>query len=387
MQIARPHTRFFRLVYDSPKQSDILCGINIRIHIVSAISALERLVSSCADTVAHRASLRSICWLHDNQGYTRHSSLVFHKGAELMEAPRIEFFSKALVPAFGGGAYIGQVLYGNTKTPCFGFHNDLFGNGVVDYRRGSSFFPFKPFQEFGAATFAFVNAAFRAFGLNGTTDFSLLFPVTIQRFGGKGSTIGCTRNIGDSEVATDKFLDIFHILFGNFYRLKKVKLAFLEHKVSFPFDVRNIIGVVADKRHLLSTAYSPYRDMNIGVRKNPAVIADASVFTEHTLTFPVKFVGIRHLAYAAYNYLSGKVKGIAYVIVAKVMQLELIESPVPPCNVRNLIARCISLLESFKKNLMLFFGRDKFYFQCQFHAANIREKSDIFKYLSKNSIN
>lgn len=82
MQIARPHTRFFRLVYDSPKQSDILCGINIRIHIVSAISALERLVSSCADMVAHRASLRSICWFHDNQRHTRHSRLVFHKGAE-----------------------------------------------------------------------------------------------------------------------------------------------------------------------------------------------------------------------------------------------------------------------------------------------------------------
>lgn len=240
-----------------------------------------------------------------------------------MEAPRIEFFSKALVPAFGGGAYIGQVLYSNTKTPGFGFHNDLFGNGVVDYRRGSSFFPFKPFQEFGAATFAFVSATFRDFGLNGTTDFSLLFPVTIQRFGGKGFTIGCTHNIGDSEVTTDKLLDIFHILFGNFYRLKKVKLAFLEHKVSFAFDVRKIIGVVADKRHLLPFAYSPYRDMSIGIGKHPAVIADASVFTEHTLTFPVKFVGVRHLAYAAYNYLSGKVKGIAYVIVAKVMQLEL----------------------------------------------------------------
>ena len=87
-----------------------------------------------------------------------------------MEAPQIEFFSKALVPAFGGGAYIRQVLYGNTKPSDFGFHNDLFGNGVVDYRRGSSFFPLKPFQEFGTTTFAFVNAAFRAFGLNGTTD-------------------------------------------------------------------------------------------------------------------------------------------------------------------------------------------------------------------------
>lgn len=377
MQIARPHTRFFRLVYDSPKQSDILCGINIRIHIVSAISALERLVSSCADMVAHRASLRSICWFHDNKRHTRHSRLVFHKGAELMEAPRIEFFSKALVPAFGGGAYIRQVLYGNTKPSDFGFHNDLFGNGVVDYRRGSSFFPFKPFQEFGAATFAFVSAAFRAFGLNGTTDFSLLFPVTIQRFGGKGFTIGCTHNIGDSEVTTDKLLDIFNILFGDFYRLKKVKLAFLEHKVSFPFDVRKIIGVVTDKRHLLPFAYSPYRDMSIGVGKHPAVIADASVFTEHTLTFPVKFVRVRHLAYAAYNYLSGKVKGIAYVIVAKVMQFELIESPIPPCNVRNLIARSISLLESFKKNPMLFFGRDNLYFQCQFHAANIAK---IFEY-------
>lgn len=97
--------------------------------------------------------------------------------------------------------------------------------------------------------------------------------------------------------------------------------------------------------------------------------------------------GGRHLAYAAYNYLSGKVKGIAYVIVAKVMQLELIESPVPPCHIRDLVACGVSLLESIKKNPMLFFGRDKFYFQCQFHAANIREKSDIFKYLSKNSIN
>lgn len=371
MQIARPHTRFFRLVYDSPKQSDILCGINVRIHIASAISALERLVSSCADMVAHGTGLRSICRFHDNQRHTRHSRLVFQKRTQLEEVPRIELSSECFVSAFGGGAYIGQVLYGNTKSSDFGFHYDLFGNGVVDYRRGSSFFPFKPFQEFGAATFAFVSAAFRAFGLNGTTDFSLLFPVTIQRFGGKGFTIGCTHNIGDSEVTTDKLLDIFHILFGNFYRLKKIKLAFLEHKVSFPFDIREIIGVVADERHLLPFAYSPYRNMGIGVGKHPAVIADASVFTEHTLTFPVKFVSVRHLAYAAYNYLSGKVKGIAYVIVAKVMQLELIESPVPPCNVRNLIARGVSLLESIKKNPMLFVGRDKLYFQRQFHTANI----------------
>lgn len=45
-----------------------------------------------------------------------------------MEAPRIEFFSKALVPAFGGGAYIGQVLYGN--------HYQIYGRDIQDVMGG-----------------------------------------------------------------------------------------------------------------------------------------------------------------------------------------------------------------------------------------------------------
>ena len=377
MQITRPHTRFFRLVYDSPKQSDILCGINVRIHIASAISALERLVASCADTVAFATSLRSICvWNNDNL-YTCSFAFVFKERTQLVEIPVIASTAKSLVPPLGVHFFtdVFQILNGNAHPFGFGFHYDLFGNGVVDYCCGSSFFPFEPFQELGTSTFAFVSATFRAFGLNRATNFSLFFPVLGERLRGIGFALRSTYNIGNSEVATDKLLDIFHILFGNFYRLKKVKLAFLEHKVSFPFDIREIIGVMADKRHLLSFAYSPDGNVCIGVGKHPAVIADASVFPEYTLLFPVKFVSVRHLAYAAYNYLSGKVKLLTYVIVAKVMQLELVESLIPPCNIRNLIARGVSLLDSIKKNPMLFVGRDKLYFQRQFHAANIDRKN------------
>ena len=52
MQISTPHTRFFRLFYCSPKQGDIYSGINIRIHIVPAMLALERLVIPSTNMMA-----------------------------------------------------------------------------------------------------------------------------------------------------------------------------------------------------------------------------------------------------------------------------------------------------------------------------------------------
>ena len=79
MQISTPHTRFFRLFYCSPKQGDIYSGINIRIHIVPAMIALERLVIPSANMMALGTSLGSICWWNDNQRYSIPFSFVFNK--------------------------------------------------------------------------------------------------------------------------------------------------------------------------------------------------------------------------------------------------------------------------------------------------------------------
>lgn len=89
MQSARQHTRFFRLVYYSPKQSDILCGIDVRIHIATAMIALERLVASYTDMVASVTSLRSIFRLNYNQLYTGKPALVSKKLPKLAEIPRV----------------------------------------------------------------------------------------------------------------------------------------------------------------------------------------------------------------------------------------------------------------------------------------------------------
>lgn len=98
MQISTPHTRFFRLVYDSPKQGDIYSGINIRVHIVPAMIALERLVIPSANMMALGTSLGSICWWNDNQRYSIPFSLVFNKRPKLEKTQELSSLLNVLFP-------------------------------------------------------------------------------------------------------------------------------------------------------------------------------------------------------------------------------------------------------------------------------------------------
>ena len=221
MQIARQHTRFFRQVYDNPKQSDILCGINIRIHIASAILALKRLVVSCPGMLALVASLRSICRWNDNQLDSGKFALVGKELPKLTEIPRIEFCFKGLVSPFGCFANVFQVLNGYAGASLSGFGNNILGNGMVDYHCSGLFSPFKPFQKSGASTLALPCSAFCAFGLNRTTYFSLFFPISVKRVGRIGFTIRSAYNVGYAKIKSDKILNVFDLFFRNFNRLKE----------------------------------------------------------------------------------------------------------------------------------------------------------------------
>lgn len=373
MQIARPHTRFFRLAYSSPKQSDILSGIDIRIHIVSAISALKGLVLSCADMMALGTGLGSICRVNDNQRDSSHLCLVFKECSQLVEAPGIKFFSECSVPALGSGAYFGKALDGNAYSSEFGFRYNLLGNGMVDYRCSGSFFPFKPFQKSGTATLAFVRAPFRAFGLDRTTDVPLFVPVPVKRPGSVGFSFGCTGYICNAKVYSNKFFHIVYVFFGNFHRLEKEEFTFFEDKVCFPLYVRKIIGVVAYKRHFLTFADRPDGNRTSGVGKYPAVIADTSKLLEITLCLSVKFIRIGNFADTAHNDLRGKVESVPDMVVAQVVKPELVKDLVLPCNLGNKIACGIGFLECLKKTAMLQIGWNKLYFQSQLHNTKIQK--------------
>ena len=299
MQISTPHTRFFRLVYDSPKQGDIYSGINIRVHIVPAMIALERLVIPSANMMALGTSLGSICW-------------------------------------------------------CRG-----------------SLFPFKPFQESSASTFTFTCSTSSAFGLNRTTNFHSFFPVLVKKLRRVFFTVRRAGYISYSKITTDKLFDIFHVFLGNFYRLKKVKLASLENKIGFSLDIWKVISVMTNESNLLPLVNSPYRSNVFMIRKYTAIIAYTSKFIENTSFLPVKLVRVSDLANTTNNYLSGKFKLVSNVIITQVMKFKLIKNSILPCDFRNKVTSRVSLLDRFKKSLILVTSWKKFYFQRQFHTANI----------------
>ena len=371
MQSARQHTRFFRLVYYSPKQSDILCGIDVRIHIATAMIALERLVASYTDMVASVASLRSIFRLNYNQLYTGKPALVSKELPKLAENPRVELCPEGLVSPFGCPADMLQVLNGYANASFLGFGYNALGNSVVDYRCGSSFSPFKPFQESGASTLALPCSASCAFGLNGTTYHSLSFPVSVECVGRISLAFGRAYNIGYSEIKADEFLDVFHILFRNFHRLEKEEFAFLENKVSFPLDVRKIVRVVAYKRNTLPFPYRPDRNRIFGIRQYPAVVTDAAKFPEIPFGLLVKLVSIGHLADTADHHLCRQIKILSDFIVAMMMYIELSKNLILPHHIGNAVTRSIRLLDCAKKQPALSFVWKEFYFQCQFHASNV----------------
>lgn len=363
MQGATIHIRLFGLVYDNPKQGDIPCGIDVRIHIAPAIRALERLAVSYAEVMATAASLRSICRFDDNQPDTRKSAFVCEERTKLTEVPSVELASEILASTLGGLTYLAKVFNGKTDASFLCVGNNLFGDGVVDYRCSGLFSPAKPFQEFLAASCAF--------GLNGTTDFESLFPILVQSIGGVGFTFGCTDDVRNSEVKTYEGIRILDFGFGDVDGLIEEEVSFLEYKVCFSLDVRDVFFVVTDERNLLTLPDSPDGRLGFLVGQDSGIVTDASVSSEFTLLLVVELVHIGNLADAADNHLSREIELLTNIVITKMVDFELTESLVRPSYVRNVGTSLIGFFHGLEKKRPLLIAGENLYFQDQFHIANV----------------
>lgn len=363
MQRATIHIRLFGLVYDNPKQGDIPCGVDVRIHIVPAIRTLERLAVPYTKVMAMAASLRSICRFDDNQPDTRKSAFVREERTELTEVPSVELASESLVPTLGGLTYLAKVFNRKTDASFLCVGNDLFGDGVVDYRCGGLFSPAKPFQELLAASCAF--------GLNGTTDFESLFTILVQSVGGVGSSFGCTDNVRNAKVQTYNSVRILDFGFVNIDGLIKVEVAFIESKVRFSLDVRNVFFVVTDERNLLTFPDSPDGGFDFLVGQDSGIVTDAPISPELTLLLVVELVRIGNLADAADNHLGGEVESLTNIVITKMVDFELPESLVCPSDFGNVGARLVGFFHRLEKKRPLLIAGENLYFQDQFHIANV----------------
>ena len=142
------HTRFFRLIYGSPERSDINCGVNVSIHIVSAVWTLKRLIFPYAYMMATGARLGSVSRFNDNKINPVQFGFILDKGTQLTERPAAEFSPELLVPAFGREPDVSQVLDSDPLMFVFRRKNNPLCDSVVNDCRRSPFFAFEPFQQF-----------------------------------------------------------------------------------------------------------------------------------------------------------------------------------------------------------------------------------------------
>src|SRR5690606_10870506 len=134
----------------------------------------------------------------------------------------------------------------------FSRFNNRFCNSVINYGSVSLFLARKPFQKFTRTSCAFA--------LNRTANLLPMFTVFVKPISRMLNTVRSGYNRGYTKITTDKLFYIFHIFFGNVNSLKKIKLTLLVNQISFSFDVRNIVGIVANKINLLSTTNTPQRN-------------------------------------------------------------------------------------------------------------------------------
>lgn len=139
-----------------------------------------------------------------------------------------------------------------------------------------------------------------------------------------------------------------------------------------PLYVRKIVSVMTNKRYFQPATDSPKRNNIIRlVGHYPTVVTNASKWSKSAFGFLVKFISIGNLCNTTYKYLRGKFECSLVAMVNFVMQFKVIENTFFPSHIRNGIANSISFLHRIEKQFSLFIGRQKFYFQSEFHEAKI----------------
>ena len=289
--------------------------------------------------------LRRVTRLHKYDRHAGEFGFVLNELSEHREIPSsdtgAEYFSLA------GGRFSNalQILKRNAKILFLGLRNDSLGNRVVHDKSRSSFFSRKPFQN-----------PFRvlcAFGLERRTNLLAFDTIIFNRFAGHYFAGRKCSDIFNPEIYTEKIFHVFDFLFGKFNTLEKKKLSFSGNEIGFAFDERYPIRTKTNEGHFQSTVDRPDGNLFFRIRQNPGIISNRSERLESALRLFIKFVGIRNFGETTRDNLSGQVRRLFYFVIAKAMELKLIENFLLPCNCRNFITDRISPADSFKKKFRL----------------------------------
>ncbi len=382
------HSRFFSRIYGLPKQRDNFRSVIISvygIYIAVCVCAFKHFVCSFSNMFTFTASLRTVSRIDHNEFNPIEQSLIFKFYSQICKAPFTKFCPKLFVSPFRSKPDIGKVFNGNTFTLFFCRCYNRFTYCVVNQISRCSFLATKPFRQLPAIPFSGTLRGV-CLCLNRTTNFLPMFTISIKPLGRMVNTIRSCYNSCQTKITTDKFLNVFNIFFGNVNGLKQVKLAFLINQIRFTFNVRQVVSIMANKGNFNPATDSPKGNNIVGfVSHNPAIITNASKRSKLSFGFLIQFVAISNFCNTSYNNLTTKFKSSLVFMINLVMQFKIIENTLLPSHIRNGIANSISFLNRVEKQVSLFIGRQKLYFQCQLHSTKIRNNF-IYKKIITNFV-
>jgi hypothetical protein len=353
----------FGRIYDRPQRSNISAGIDVSVHIVSAVAALKRLSLSVADMMAHRAGSSGVPGFYHHHRNACQLGLVLNVLPKLAKAPFSHPASEGFALVMRRRADALQILKSSPFTFLFSNRDNVLGDRVLDEGGRSPFSAAKPFQQFTTVSCAFA--------LNRATHLPSFFSVIRELFGAKFFAVAQRSYRNQAKIHPDKRCHLARLLFRYIRRLQQVKLASFEKQVGFAFDKGKAARIVTGKGHFESATNRLYRDGIAFVGQDAVVIGDAAQRFKDARDFPVQFVGIGDLADTSYKHLRRKVETGLKSMIYFLVNLKLVKRLSLPRCIRNDITGHVRFPDSLKQSLSLLFGRQEFYFQRKFHCGNL----------------
>ncbi len=330
---------------------------------MTTIFTTKSLTVTITNMLTAIASFGCIRRRNSNQPNALEQALVTHELAKLVKAPLVQLCFLCLTFWLCCFSYPTQILNSDALIfiVCLCYYP--FCNSVIVNRNEAPLSPTKPFQE--------PLGSFCAFGLNRRSDFCVMFSNFFQRFRIEIGAVGQYRNVRLSKINSNKLFSITYLTNRNLNRLVQIKFSTLADKVALPFDVLNILWLVANKWNLNSSRHRPNRSDIALVGKYPTVVCNASGQSKFPLHLFINAVRISNLAYAANNRLRGKTGAILNQMVNFVVQFVLPKHLFIPRKLRNFITRLVALHNGFHQDILLLFRWVQSYLKRQFHYLNL----------------
>ena len=209
------HNRASRLVYNSPKSSNIVCCIPVSISFQSAMTALKQLATEIrlpffgVDVMTAAASLRGVGRWNKNNRNSSQDSFIGNKHSELVERPIVCFSPLSFIARLGIQRLtnIGQIFKRQCRTYYLSFVYQLSANAVVDIFLKPRFSPREPLEKSSRPT--------SAFGLKRCSDSGIAVASSLQLATVPSLVGGSCCNVSPSQIYTNHF--------GSFTRWWSVK--------------------------------------------------------------------------------------------------------------------------------------------------------------------